>query len=57
MKNRLKLSNLSIDSDRKKRSLDARKKGTTPSKYKKGDYPSTNKAVKLKKWRDGWFSK
>ena len=57
MRNRLKLPNLSIDSDRKDRSLEARKKVKTLSKYKKGDYPSSNKAVKLKKWRDGWFGK
>jgi len=54
--NKIKLSNLSIDGSRKKRSIEAIKKAKKPRKYKKtGDYPSAKAYTKLKEWRDGWF--
>ena len=55
-KNKVNLCNLSTSSDRKTRSLEAIKKANKrKSKYKKGDYPSSNRYKKDKAFRDGWF--
>ena len=55
-KSKINLCNLSIDSQRKKNSLEAIKKANKErTKYKKGNYPSANKSKKLKEFRDGWF--
>ena len=48
------LSNLSSDSSRKARASAAIKKARNKN-FKDGKFPSSDRARKLKEWRDGWF--
>ena len=48
------MSNLTTGDERKARAIIAIK-GSKKKKFKDGEYPSSNKAKKLKEWKDGWF--